>query len=212
MSHKPHKLLYNNYLHWRQKQNPNTVTLSRCYSTPKTPPNTILKTTFSTSNPKQPVTFHKTTCHFSQNNPSLFKNDPSFLGWNRFSTPSTVTLVTAKKQNSSMGAPIRARVKTPSASTKSSPHPILQINSTQSSKFTPPLFQIQSPKTFPTKKYSSAMKQPTTNHSSNPKPRLICTTYTSISQNKDDKTKYRHRKNGTNMPFFHSLGVFLPIY
>ena len=46
----------------------------------------------------------------------------------------------------------------------------------------------------------------------NPKPILIHTTYTPISQNKDDKTKYRQRKNGTNMPFFHPLGVFLPIY
>ena len=58
----------------------------------------------------------------------------------------------------------------------------------------------------------SAMKQPTTNHSSNPKPIVIRTTYESISQSKDDKTKYRQRKNGTNMPFFHSLGLFLPIY
>ena len=116
-----------------------------------------------------------------------------------FSPPSAVTLVTAKNKTPSTRARIRARVRTSSASTASPnllPHPS----------------ELNPQKHSPTKKYSSAMKQPTTNHSSNAKPILICTTYTPISQNKDNKTKYRQRKNGTNMPFFHSLGVFPSIY
>ena len=126
-----------------------------------------------------------------------------------------MTLVTAKNKTPSTGARIRARVRTPSANTQPSPHPIKPTH--------PLLHSSESPfiKTFTYKEISisnettidkSAMKQPTTNHSSNPKPRLICTTYTSISQSKDNKTQHTKRKNGTNMPFFHSLGIFLPIY
>ena len=106
-----------------------------------------------------------------------------------------------------------ARVRTPSANTQPSP---------SSNQTTPPPFRFPpQKKTFTYKETfisnettidKSAMKQPTTNHSSNPKPIVIRTTYESISQSKDDKTKYRQRKNGTNMAFFHSLGVFLPIY
>ena len=127
-----------------------------------------------------------------------------FFGDEVFSIPSTVTLVTAKNKTRRTGARIHARVRTPSANTQPSPHPI------KSNQSTSPPFRIPLIKTFITKKYSSAMKRPSTNHSS--KPILICTTFTSISASKDDKTRYRQRKNGTNMPFFHSLGLFPPIY
>ena len=72
---------------------------------PKNSPKHHPQNNFSTSNPKQPVTFHKTTRHVPQND-TLF-----FWGDEVFSIPSAVTLVTAKKQNSSMGARIRAREK-----------------------------------------------------------------------------------------------------
>ena len=117
-----------------------------------------------------------------------------------------------KNKTPSTGARIHARVRTPSANTQPSPNSIKPL-----------LHPSESPlkKTFTYKEIfisnettidKSAMKQPTTNQDSTPKPIFICTTWTPISQSEDYKTKYRQRKNGTNMPFFHSLGSFPPIY
>ena len=85
-----------------------TVTLSRYYSTAKTPQNTILKTTFRPpikNNPslstKRHVVFSKTTRGFQQNDTShSIKRYVVFGDDEVFSTPSAVTLVTAKNQNS----------------------------------------------------------------------------------------------------------------
>ena len=103
---------------------------------------------------KRHVTFHKTTRRF----------------WDDevFSIPSAVTLVTAKKQNSQYeSAHTRAH-----ENLRPIPnHPLIQSNQPIHS---PTLPNPPQKKHSPTKKYSSAMKQPSTNHSS--KPILICTT------------------------------------
>ena len=62
-----------------------------------------------------------------------------------------------KIKTPSTGALIRARVRTPSANTQPSPHPIKPTNPP------PPPSEHNLQKHSPTKKYSSAMKQPTTN-------------------------------------------------
>ena len=120
---------------------------------------------FSISNLKQHVVFSKTIRHFPQND-TLFsikrhvtfhKTIRCFWDDEVFSIPSTVTLVTAKKIKLLVRERAYARVRTPSANTKPSPHPIKPIN--------PLLHPSESPskKHSPTKKYSSAMKQPSTN-------------------------------------------------
>ena len=96
---------------------------------PKTPSSKQLfylqsKTTrhFPQNNPslstKRPVTLHKTTRHFTQNDLSLYTKRPvtlhkttrHFWGEKDFQTPSTVTLVTAKKTKLQYGsAHTRAR-------------------------------------------------------------------------------------------------------
>ena len=122
VSQKLYNTLCNSHLHWFQKQRP---TLSPFHAAtppqklPKTPSSKQLfdlqsKTTrcfpqndtlFSI---KQPVTFHKTTRHFPQNDTlfstkqhvTFYKTTRCFWDDEVFSTPSAVTLVTAKKQNS----------------------------------------------------------------------------------------------------------------
>ena len=71
VSHNPYNSLSNNYLHRQQKQHSKNITLSHCYSTQKTPQNTILNPTFQPQIPKQHVVFHKTTRNFPQNDTSL---------------------------------------------------------------------------------------------------------------------------------------------
>ena len=56
----------------------------------------------------------------------------------------------------------------------------------------------------------SAMKQPTTNHSSNPKPIVIRTTYESISQSEDYKTNIDKEKTAQICRFFTLWGYFYP--
>ena len=72
---------------------------------PKNSPKHHPQNNFSTSNPKQHVVFHKTTRHFPQND-TLFSTKPHVTFYKTmrrfwddevFSTPSAVTLVTAKK-------------------------------------------------------------------------------------------------------------------
>ena len=190
---------------------------------PQNPPNTILKTTFrppiqnnTLFSIKRHDVFYKTIRCFQQNHTSLsIKRCVVFGMMKYFQFHPLWHLWQQKNKTPSTRARIHARVRTPSANTQPSPHPIKPTH--------PLLHSSESPfiKTFTYEEIfisnettidKSAMKQPTTNHSSNPKPILICTTYTSVSQSKDNKTRGKQRKNGTNMPFFHSLRLFPPIY
>ena len=80
---------------------------------------------FSTSHPKQPVTFHKTTHCFQQNHTSLSIKRYVVFGMMTYSQFHPLWhLWQQKNKTPSTGARIRARVRTPSANTKPSPHPI----------------------------------------------------------------------------------------
>ena len=227
VSHKHYNPLCNNHLHWFQKQHPS---LSHFHAAtppqklPKTPSSKQLfdlqsKTTRcfpqndTSLSTKRHVTFHKTTRCFQQNHTSLsIKRCVVFGMMKYFQFHPLWHLWQQKNKTRRTGARIHARVRTPSVNPKPSPHSIKSNSApfrTQSTKiFTYEELFISNETTID----KSAMKQPTTNHSSNPKPILICTTYTPVSQSKGDKSRYRQRKNGTNMPFFHSLGLFPPIY
>ena len=92
---------------------------------PKNSPKHHPQNNFSTSNPKQPVTFHKTTRHVPQND-TLF-----FWGDEVFSIPSAVTLVTAKKTKLLGRERVYARVRTYSPSTANTdPSPPSQSSKT----------------------------------------------------------------------------------
>ena len=122
VSHKFYKPLCNNHLHWFQKQHP---TLSHFHAT--TPPKKLPKTRSSKQlfdlpskttrhfpqndtmfSVKRYDVFSKTTRCFQQNDTMFsvkryvvfYKTTHRFGDDEAFSTPSAVTLVTAKKQNS----------------------------------------------------------------------------------------------------------------
>ena len=87
---------------------------------PKKSPKHHPQNNFSTSNLKQPVTFHKTTRCFQQND-TLFSTKPHVTFYKTirrfwddevFSIPSAVTLVTAKNKTRRTGARIHARANT----------------------------------------------------------------------------------------------------
>ena len=150
-----------------------------------------------------------TRCFQQNDTMFLVKRYVVFLVMKYFQSHPLWHLWQQKNKTPSTGARIRARVRTPSANPQPSPHPIKPTHPLLHSSESPFIKTFTDEEIFISNETTidkSAMKQPTTNHSSNPKPIIICTTYTPVSQNKDDKTKYRQRKNGTNMPFFHSLG------
>ena len=112
MSHKHYNPLCNNHLHRKQKQHSKNITLSRCYSTPKIPKTPSSKQLFDLQS--------KTTRHLPQND-TLFsikryvvfdKTTRRFWDDEVFSTPSAVTLVTAKNKIPSTGSRIHARANT----------------------------------------------------------------------------------------------------
>ena len=157
MSHNTYNSLSNNHLHWFQKQRP---TLSPFHAS--TPPQKLPKTPSS----KQFFDLHpKTTRHFPQNDTlfsikphvTFYKTTRRFLGDEEISTPSAVTLVTAKNKT-----PSTDRAYTRAYTLASTTSPNLPL--TQSSKSTPPLFRTQSPKTSSKEIINNELRLKTNTH------------------------------------------------
>ena len=147
VSQKLYNPLCNNHLNRLQKQHPSMSHFHAATPPQKLPQTPSSKQHFqppTQNNPslfiKWPVTFHKTTRGFQQNDTSLSIKRYVVLGDDEvFSTPSAVTLVTAKIKTPSTGARIHARVRTPSAYTQPSPHSIKPINPSTAPPFRFPL-------------------------------------------------------------------------
>ena len=189
VSHKLYNPLCNNRLHWFQKQHP---TLSHFHAA--TPPQKHTKTPSS----KQLFDLqYKTTRHFPQ-------NDTLFLGWwSIFNSIHCDTCDSKKTKLLVRSAHTRARTKT-FGQYPTSP------SSNQTNPSTPPLFRIPFIKTFITKKYSSAMKQPTTNQDSTPNQYSFALLTHLFRKAKMTKRSTSKEKTAQICRFFTHWGYFYP--